>query len=100
MLTVGSLCTIVYNSDNAVSDRTIIPTSVPNNNIKALDVTYNSDNEREKILDYFNEYKEYLELMHKQVFDFKTWVAHTKQEELPLKWRTFKVNKILSSSST
>jgi len=75
--------------------RTILPTYVPqpkHMNVKALDVTDLSPEERENVLSAWKEYQEYLEEQRKTLFAFDEFVEQ-KDGTLPdLKWRTFKMD--------
>lgn len=92
-LVVGSIANIRYTkntgSKSEVTDRSIIPTSVPTN-IKALDVTGLPEHLREKVADAYKEYTDYINQLIKTAFSFEDWVEHTRGIEITPKWRTFK----------
>lgn len=69
--------------------RHIVPTSVPTN-IKAIDVSELSDEERETVSEQYAEYAAYLKQHMKQAFSFEDWLSQTKNVEFSPKWRTFK----------
>lgn len=71
------------------TDRVIIPTTVPGN-IKALDVTDLSVEERSQIAEYHVEYAKYISNHMKQAFSFEDWLSHSKGVDFSPKWRTFK----------
>lgn len=98
MLHEGQLNNIVYKSASKeeVTDRVIIPTFVPSDNVKAIDVTDLPGNERVEILDLVNQYAAYKKQFMENMFSFETWVEHTKGKALAPKWRTFTTDRILS----
>jgi DNA/RNA endonuclease YhcR with UshA esterase domain len=73
------------------AERVIIPTFVPKQNYKAVDVTDLSDEQRNDIQQKLTEYNKYVLEQSKSVFKFEDWVNHTMNEEVSVKWRTFKV---------
>lgn len=77
-----------------VTERVIIPTFVPKPNIKAIDVTDLSDDKCQNVQQLLNEYNEYVREQTKKIFKFEDWVSHTKNEDVSVKWRTFKVENI------
>ena len=74
------------------TERTIIPTFVPKPNIKAIDVTDLPEDERTELQTLLNEYNEYVQERHKAVFSFEDWASHSKNKDVSVKWRTFKLN--------
>lgn len=75
-----------------VTERVIIPTFVPKTNIKALDVTDLSANEREVLVRALKEYSDYLKARACTTFTFEDWFSQTLDAERPnIKWRTFKI---------
>ncbi len=88
-LKTGKLANIRYTKETEVTERFIVPTSVPAN-IKALDVTGLPEPLREKVADAYAEYTNYINGHIKTAFSFETWIEHTKGIELAPKWRTFK----------
>lgn len=77
-------------NDKEITQRAIIPTFIPKANIKAIDVTNLSDQDRDDMLQLFNEYFEYVTSQATTVFSFEDWVEHSKQIYIEPKWRTFK----------
>ncbi len=76
------------------SDRTIIPTFVPNtDNFKAVDVSELSEEARAEMLNLLIEYREYYGERAKTIFSFEDWVEHTRGEKPNVKWRTFNLNR-------
>lgn len=73
-----------------VTERYIIPTFIPQENIKALDVTDLTEPERAKVQTLWEQYQEYYRAAAATLFDFETWVEHTTTETVTTKWRTFK----------
>ena len=74
------------------TQRYIIPTTLPGNNIKALDVTDLPNEQRTQIAEYHIEYARYLSNHMKQAFSFEDWLSHSKGVDFTPKWRTFKPN--------
>ena len=99
-LKANSVVDIVYTKTTKVDDeallettsRTIIPTTVPNWNIKAIDVTEFDPEQREELSTYYQEYSGYLKNHMKLAFSFEDWLAQSKQIYLEPKWRTFKLD--------
>lgn len=79
-----------------ITERYVIPTFVPNPNIKAIDVTDLSDKEREDLRLAFVEYTEYYKQMVSTLFTFEDWLQQTKGcDSLPdIKWRTFNIDNV------
>lgn len=107
MLKEGTQVTVQYNKDTPkfgamepikVPERVIIPTRVPGTkdfNVKALDVTSLSVEERNKLEATWSEYQEYVQAQMKTLFTFEDFVHHTATDETPtIKWRTFKIDKL------
>lgn len=79
-------------SVGSVTDRTIIPTFVPPQNIKAIDVSDMCELEQEGVCALLKEYSEYYNTMAKTIFSFNDWLEHTHQiDHSDIKWRTFKL---------
>ena len=72
------------------TDRKIIPTFIPPENIKAIDVTGMSDGDVTRLECRLAEYAEYYKVAVKTIYSFNDWMEHTQQEYADLKWRTFK----------
>ena len=87
---------IRYTKDNGeVTTRTIIPTFVPYQNIKAIDVTNLQSAEIAQIETMLQEYSRYLEVGQARLFSLEDWIDHTAANVPPaLKWRTFKLDNI------
>ena len=83
-------------TEGEVTERYIIPTFVPQPNIKAIDVTDLSDEERETLLSLYSEYAEYCERIASTIFTFENWLSHTRGEEnnTPITWRTFRTDNV------
>ena len=73
------------------TDRTIIPTSVPKTNIKAVDVTDLSETDQIELQSLLTEYTEYVRDHLKSAYSFEDWASHSKSIHIDVKWRTFKV---------
>jgi len=80
-----------------VSERTIIPTFVPSSvtNVRALDVTELSEENQKKVANLWAQYRDYLESLRKNTFSFEDFISHTTDEEIEIKWRTFKESQII-----
>ena len=78
----------------STSERYIVPTFLPTENIKAIDVTNLSDDERATLIEQLNEYSEYVGTQRKAMFSFEDWVEHTTNYERSVKWRTFKQSQV------
>lgn len=80
-----------------ITERYVIPTFVPNPNIKALDVTDLSEAERVVIQQAYAEYTDYYTQAVKSLFNFEDWLSHTKGDDIDtsdIKWRTFKMDNV------
>lgn len=88
-LKAGILANIRYTKEKEVTERFIVPTSVPLN-IKALDVTGLPEPLRQKVANSYSEYTDYINQHIKTAFSFEDWIEHSKGIELSPKWRTFK----------
>ena len=97
MLHESQLVDIVYTKDNGEkSDRTIVPTYVPNTNplVRAIDVTDLSGADQARIEQLVREYREYKDRILNTMFTFESWVAHTHNIDISPKWRSFKPSNI------
>lgn len=98
MLNESTLTSVRYTkSDGEVTTRVIIPTFVPrpkHQNVKALDVTDLSEEERAMMEQAVREYNEYLDAQRKTLFTFEEFVDHTRQTTVDPKWRTFKPDQL------
>ena len=94
MIEENTLVEVSYTKLTETTERVILPTYVPqpkHRNVKALDVTALSEEERETVLTAWNDYQEYLANQRKTLFAFEQFVEMTEGKALPeLKWRTFK----------
>ena len=79
-----------------VTERYVIPTFVPQLNIKALDVTDLPEEERKQLQQLYAEYTEYYKQAVATLFTFEDWVSHTRGEDArpQTKWRTFKLENV------
>ncbi len=93
----GKLAQILYNnvSKKETTTRTVIPTFVPRQNVKTIDVTELSEGDRIKMQALFEEYARYYDDFVANAFNFETWVEHTTGENITPKWRAFKVANVL-----
>ena len=90
-LKANTLTTIKYTKGDEITERVIIPTSVPSN-IKAIDATELFPVQRTELVAFYDEYSAYLKNHMKQAFSFEDWLSHTKDVKFTPKWRTFKPN--------
>lgn len=89
----NQLTTIIYEKEGGeTSARVIIPTQVPKDLIKAIDLSEATPQERAQIVARYDEYKQYVAAHLKNMLSFEKWVDHSYQEEYQLKWRSFKVS--------
>ena len=72
------------------TERDIIPTFVPQPNIKAIDVSDLTEEQQQEVQQYLQEYAQYVKDFQQNMFKFEDWVAHTKNVDIEPKWRTFK----------
>jgi len=73
-----------------VTERYIIPTFIPQDNIKAIDVTTLTEEERDEFQQLWADYQSYYQTAVAALFDFETWVEHSTGKTVSAKWRTFK----------
>jgi hypothetical protein len=97
MLTENQLNEITYHSASKgeTTQRVIIPLHVPTTNIKALDVSDLSSKDQQVMLAHVAGYKEYLDAIKAQTFNFETWVEHTTGTPIATKWRSFSIDRIV-----
>lgn len=89
-LKTGEVCNIKYTKDSGeISERTIIPTTVPAN-LRAIDVSDMPDEIQASMGDLVEGYTEYMKNQMKNTFSFEDWISHTLNEDIDVKWRTFK----------
>lgn len=88
----GELVNIRYTKKDDTTERTIIPLSVPNSNIKALDVSGLNEEDRAHLQQLVADYQQYCRDVLSTLFRFEDWVEHTQQQDVSDKvaWRTFK----------
>lgn len=74
-----------------ITDRTIIPTHLPTDSFKALDVTGLTESDVSVMEKQLAEYAEYYEAVVNTVFSFEDWISLTYGEgaDENVKWRTF-----------
>jgi hypothetical protein len=76
-----------------VTERVILPTYIPGDAVKALDLSHLSESEALEIQALAKGYAEYVEAKMNTVFNFEDWIAHTTGGTVPeLKHRTFKLH--------
>ena len=88
----GVVQQIVYGDSDGKRD--IIPTFVPDQNVKAIDVTDLSFDKKNDMEFLVQEYAEYVEQASKTIFNFEDWVELTKGKNISPKWRTFKLSNL------
>ena len=76
------------------TERFIIPTYIPPQNIKALDVTQLNEDQRDELLTQWEEYQEYYSNQLQTLFSFNDWLEHTSNATTNVKWRAFKPENI------
>lgn len=78
-----------------ITERKIIPTSIPNDFISALEVTDLSESAISDINKARAEYNDYVDLFKKNMFTFENWLEHTNQTGVKsnLKYKRFKLDK-------
>lgn len=92
-LTENQLTTIVYEKESGeTSARVIIPTKVPTDLIKAIDLSELDPAERARMANLHEEYRQYVAAQLKTLLTFENWVDHSYNEEIKPKWRSFKVS--------
>lgn len=87
---------IVYLSEGRgeISQRTILPTTVPRQTMKSIDVSDLSADERLEMQALYKEYSKYYEDFLANAFNFETWCEHSKGLHISPKWRAFKLSNI------
>lgn len=93
-LTESQITSIVYESKSKgeITSRVIVPTSVPADFVRAIDVSDLTPAEREEMAQLHAEYRQYREQFLAGMFNFETWVEHTKGKAVAPKWRAFKLD--------
>lgn len=72
------------------TDRVVIPTYIPGDAVKALDVSHLKEQEAFEIQRLHDDYVSYVEGKMKTIFSFEDWIDHTQTKTVDLKYRTFK----------
>ena len=87
----GEITDILYLSEskNELTQRTIIPTFVPRQTIKSIDVSDLTPDQRLELQALYREYAKYYDDFIINAFNFETWVEHTKGQTISPKWRAF-----------
>ena len=83
-------------SKGEITERYVIPTFIPPENIKAMDVTQLNKDERVALNQLYNQYREYYTQQVATIFSFEDWLSHTDNETCidNVKWRTFRCDNI------
>jgi hypothetical protein len=76
------------------TDRVVIPTQVPNDCVKAIDVTDLSVSERQEMEKIVSLYNDYTDLQFKKIFSFEDFSEQVTNNRVEPKWRTFKITGI------
>jgi hypothetical protein len=94
-LVPGKAVRIGYtNAKGESSERWIVPTFVPLQNIKALDVSDLSEENRELMEQLVQEHLKYRDEHAKLALDFAEWVKQETGTAIEPKYRTFKIDSI------
>jgi hypothetical protein len=88
-LKVGEVAKIEYTKDSEVTERVIIPITVPSN-IKAIDVTALPGPIQDMLARNIQEYGEYIQRYVGNAFKLEEWLLHSKGIDISPKWRTLK----------
>lgn len=76
-----------------VTERVILPTYIPGDAVKALDLSDLPESEALAVQTLAHEYAEYVQAKMSTVFNFEDWITHvTGRSTPPLKYRTFKLH--------
>lgn len=97
-LTENQITTIVYNNENKkeTTTRVVIPTSIPKDTVRAIDVDDLSPADRVEMQELYSEYRDYTTGFMATMFNFEDWVEHSKGKKVQPKWRAFKQSGLLS----
>lgn len=92
-LTEAQITSIIYESSSSgeITSRVIIPTSVPADFVRAIDVSELAPNDRLEMAQLHAEYRQYRDDFFSRCFNFETWVEHTTGKAITPKWRAFKL---------
>lgn len=95
-LKAGQSVQISYISErtNQSSVRIIIPFTVPDANVTAIDVSELDEGQHDEILQMVADYNEYRQLHYNKMFNFTQWAEHTQNKTIEPKFRTFKIDNI------
>lgn len=74
--------------------RTAIVVEPPSSTMLTIDVSDLSDSEIIETAKLWSEYQEYLELKKKTTLSFETFVEHTTNKKLDVKWRRFTADNV------
>lgn len=88
---------ITYEKDSKGGEptsRTVIPTYVPGDFVRAVDITELSQEQQDKMVDLYQQYQRYCDMFMSTMFNFETWLEHTRNTYIKPKWRTFKPDKL------
>lgn len=94
---VNQLSKIKYTKTKSdVTERTILPTSIPAKVITSIDVSDMPTSEAAELLAEYTEYLKYKELHMSKLFNFNNWLIHTDSKvDIPsIKYRSFTPAKI------
>jgi protocatechuate 3,4-dioxygenase beta subunit len=95
ILSEAKLESIIYtDSKGDVTLRTIVPTSVPRDTVRAIDVSELPADDQRQVQVLVEDYKEYVAVHMNAMFNFEQWCAHAHQISFDPKWRSFKVDSI------
>lgn len=82
-------------SKGEITERYVIPTYTPPPNMKAIDVTDLTEEERTAALALYNDYQEYYATAMKALFSYEDWISHTQGGvDNTVKWRTFRMDNV------
>lgn len=88
------ITTVVYENESKseTTTRVVIPTSVPKEVVRVIDVDDLTPPEREHMLSLYSDYREYTKAYLGGMYNFETWAEHAKNEKITPKWRAFKTS--------
>ena len=92
MMEVDKVSSIRYTKADTgeITDRLIIPTTIPTKNVKAIDVTSLNDSQRDELETLHTEYSMYRNRAIQNIYNFEDWVSMTTGKDSPdVKWRSF-----------
>lgn len=91
-LTENQITTIVYENETKgeTTTRVIIPTSLPKDNVRAIDVDDLSPSERDEMARLYSAYRQYTKEFMAKMFNFEDWAEHSIGVKIEPKWRAFK----------